>query len=180
MDYRYQLQPYCEPGNHKWLTMDLTTTPTGPKEGQSCMCGLTTWQLLAEGGIARMNNSALHQLKADQLAFDTTQKQGTKHDTGKIRLELLSVPALNAIAEVMTFGAKKYADHNWRKGFDWSRLYGAALRHLTAHMSGEDKDPESGLSHLAHLGCCVMFLLEHESRNLGTDDRFRTTGETSK
>lgn len=62
--------------------------------------------------------------------------------------------------------------HNWRQGFNWSRLYGAALRHLTAHLDGEDKDPESGLSHLAHLGCCVMFLLEHEAKGLGKDDRY--------
>jgi hypothetical protein len=98
-----------------------------------------------------------------------------KHDKGKPRLELLSVPALNQIAGALAFGAGKYGDHNWREGFDWSRLYGAALRHLTAHMDGEDKDPESGLSHLAHLGCCVMFLLEHEARGLGKDDRYKAT-----
>lgn len=96
-----------------------------------------------------------------------------KHDSDKVRLELLSVPALTAIAEVLTFGAKKYADHNWRKGFDWSRLFGAAMRHLFAAMRGEDLDPESGLPHLAHLGCCVMFLLEHYLCKLGRDDRYR-------
>lgn len=97
-----------------------------------------------------------------------------KFDAGKPRLELLSVPAMEAIAEVMTFGAKKYAAHNWRKGFEWSRLFGAALRHLFAALRGEDKDPESGLPHLAHAGCCVMFLLEHYLCNLGTDDRHKT------
>lgn len=95
-----------------------------------------------------------------------------KLDTDKIRMELLSVPALTAIAEVLTFGAGKYDPHNWRKGFEWSRLYGAALRHLLAHMDGENTDPETGLSHLAHLGCCVVFLLEHERCKLGTDDRY--------
>lgn len=95
-----------------------------------------------------------------------------KHDGSKVRVELLSVPAIEAIAEVMTFGAKKYADHNWRKGFNWSRLLGAAIRHMFAWMRGEDKDPESGLSHLAHAGCCIMFLLEHEITGLGKDDRW--------
>jgi hypothetical protein len=97
---------------------------------------------------------------------------GIKHDQGKPRMELLSAVALKKIAEVMSFGAHKYEDHNWRKGFKWSRLYGAALRHTLAHMDGEDKDPETGLSHLAHAGCCIMFLLEHEARGLGEDDRF--------
>lgn len=99
---------------------------------------------------------------------------GTKHDTGKLRMDLLSVPALQARAEALAFGAEKYGDFNWRKGFNWSRLYGAALRHLLAHMNGEDKDPESGLSHLAHADCCIMFLLEHEIKGLGTDDRYHT------
>ena len=101
----------------------------------------------------------------------------TKHDGDKVRMELLSVDALKAIAEVMTFGAIKYKDNNWRKGFDWSRLYGATLRHLTSHMNGEDLDPESGLSHLAHAGCCIQFLLEHEVRGLGTDDRYKQESE---
>lgn len=96
-----------------------------------------------------------------------------KQDDGKIRTELLPVGPMLAIAEVLTFGAKKYADHNWRKGFKWSRLLGAATRHLFAFMRGEDKDPETGLSHLAHLGCCVLFLLEHEQRGLGEDDRYK-------
>lgn len=96
-----------------------------------------------------------------------------KHDTNKPRLDLLSVPALNATAQVMTYGALKYAPHNWRKGFDWSRLYAAALRHLLAHMSGEDKDPETGLSHLSHAACCIMFLQEHEIKGLGNDDRHK-------
>lgn len=63
--------------------------------------------------------------------------------------------------------------HNWRKGFTWGRLSGAALRHLFAWIGGEDKDPESGLSHLAHAGCCVLFALTHELQGLGTDDRFK-------
>lgn len=98
---------------------------------------------------------------------------GTKYDEGKIRLELLSVPALIEIGKVMTFGATKYDDHNWRKGFKWSRLYGALLRHIFAHLNGQDKDPETGISHLAHAGCCLMFLLEHEISGLGQDDRYK-------
>ncbi len=96
-----------------------------------------------------------------------------KNDKEKIRLELLSPIALNEIGKVLTFGASKYADNNWRKGFKWSRLLGAALRHLLAFMGGEDKDPETGLSHLAHLGACVMFLLEHEATHKPLDDRYR-------
>ena len=95
-----------------------------------------------------------------------------KFDTDKVRMELLSVDFLTEVSKVLTFGAEKYDSHNWRKGFDWSRLYGAALRHLTSHMNGENVDGESGLSHLSHAACCLMFLIEHECRNLGNDDRY--------
>ena len=98
---------------------------------------------------------------------------GTKYDGDKARMDLLSPIALERTARVLTVGAKKYDDHNWRKGFVWSRLIGAALRHLTAWMAGQDRDPETGLSHLDHLACCVMFLQEHEERKLGNDDRYK-------
>ncbi len=97
-----------------------------------------------------------------------------KYDGEKPRLELLSPIALLQISKVLTAGAKKYADHNWRKGFKWSRLLGAALRHILAFMGGEDKDPETGLSHLAHAGCCIIFLLEHEATHKELDDRYKS------
>jgi hypothetical protein len=102
---------------------------------------------------------------------------GTKHDDNKIPLELLSPIALDMIGEVLKFGATKYDSHNWRKGFGWSRLIGAALRHILAFMRGQDNDPETGLSHIAHAGCCIMFLLEHIADDLGSDDRYKKGGE---
>ena len=97
---------------------------------------------------------------------------GYKHDGDKIPLNLLSTIALNKTAEVMAFGAQKYSANAWRAGMDWSRLIGAGLRHLNAFNGGEDQDPESGLSHLAHLACCIMFLLEYEETFLEGDDRY--------
>lgn len=94
-----------------------------------------------------------------------------KHDDEKVPLELIPPEALIEIAKVLGFGAKKYDAHNWRNGFKWSRLLGAALRHIVAYIGGENKDPESGLSHLAHAGCCIMFLITHEVKGLGEDDR---------
>jgi len=45
------------------------------------------------------------------------------------------------------------------------------LRHTFASLAGEEVDPESGRDHLAHAGCCVLMLLSHRLRGLGTDDR---------
>jgi hypothetical protein len=99
-------------------------------------------------------------------------KEGVKFDQGKARTDLISPVAIIEVSKVLEFGAKKYADHNWRKGMKWSRLLGAALRHILAYMGGEDKDPETGLSHLAHAFCCIMFLLEYEVSHKHLDDRY--------
>ena len=96
-----------------------------------------------------------------------------KFDDGKLPLHLLSTEAMNQTAAVLQFGAEKYAAHNWRKGFTWSRPLAAAMRHITAFNAGEDKDPESGLSHLAHAACCIMFLLEFEKTHKELDDRYK-------
>lgn len=96
-----------------------------------------------------------------------------KHDEGKSPLNLISPIFLDGIANVLAYGAKKYAPHNWRKGLNWSRVIGAAMRHLNAYNRGEDKDPETGLSHLYHLGCCVMFLSEYEQTHPELDDRHK-------
>lgn len=109
---------------------------------------------------------------------------GTKHDSGKARMSLLSAHALEEIAHIATFGAKKYDDHNWRKGFKWSRLLDAAQRHLNDYNKGKriDTDPDcqgcqennclnhSGRSHLAAAAWNLMALLEFEKTGAGEDD----------
>lgn len=82
---------------------------------------------------------------------------------------------MEEIAKVLAFGAQKYAAHNWRKGIAYSRLLDAALRHLYAFADGEDTDPESGLSHIAHAGCCVVFLLGMIHSRPDQDDRHSVT-----
>lgn len=98
---------------------------------------------------------------------------GVKHDQEKPDMSLLSSIAMVKVAEVMTFGKKKYSANNWRGGFVWTRPAAAALRHIFSWLGGEDKDPETGLSHLAHACCCLMFLLEFETTKPELDDRFK-------
>ena len=95
-------------------------------------------------------------------------------DTGKNRLDLLSVIAMEGTAQVMTFGAIKYAEHNWRKGMKWSRCISSLLRHTFKFIAGEDIDPESGLPHVDHMACNVMFLQEYYRNNKDLDDRYRS------
>ena len=100
--------------------------------------------------------------------------QGNKFDDEKVRVDLLPPDALWEIARVLTFGAQKYDSWNWYKGISYSRLFGAALRHLWQWWRGYDTDAESGLSHLAHVGCCVLFLLQQVIERRGDkDDRVK-------
>ena len=98
---------------------------------------------------------------------------GVKFDGGKPRMDLLDPDFLAHVAQVLTFGAQKYDAHNWRKGINTSRLIAASYRHLGAINNGEDVDPESGLPHSAHLGCCVMFLDWMLANRKDLDDRWK-------
>lgn len=108
------------------------------------------------------------------------QEEGVKHDANKVRMELLPVTPLVDIAKVLTFGAKKYSDENWRKGISYKRVYGALLRHLTSWYSGEENDAETGESHLAHAGCCLLFLLEYTHTKTEFDDRYKENNKENK
>jgi len=107
------------------------------------------------------------------MADEQQQATGIKHDQEKPDMSLLSSIAIFKIAQVMTYGKSKYSANNWRGGFKWSRVIAAALRHIFAWLGGEDKDPETGLSHLAHASCCLFFLLEFETTKPELDDRYK-------
>jgi hypothetical protein len=98
---------------------------------------------------------------------------GAKHDGEKPPMSLLDRKALEEVAKVLGFGAKKYAAHNWRGGISQDRLMSALLRHVHAFLDGEDNDPESGLPHLAHAGCCLMFALNMHLTRPDMDDRHK-------
>ena len=94
-------------------------------------------------------------------------KEGTKFDTDKLMYDLIPTECLEELAKVLTFGAKKYAPNNWQKVDNFSsRYYSALQRHLEAWRKGEKVDAESGLHHLSHALCNVMFLLWKEGQPL--------------
>jgi hypothetical protein len=100
--------------------------------------------------------------------------EGLKYDEGKIRMDLLDPYAIEQLAQVLTFGAKKYAAWNWANGIAYSRIAAALLRHVFAFLRGEDRDPETGLPHIAHAMCCCMFILGLSVRKPESDDRHGT------
>lgn len=102
---------------------------------------------------------------------------GFKLDKGKVRLDLFPPEALMSISEVLTVALADYPERNWESGMKWGRVFGAMMRHMWAWWMGQDKDPSTGKSHLAHAGCCVVFLICYEIRKIGQDDRNKTWKE---
>jgi hypothetical protein len=88
--------------------------------------------------------------------------KGIKFDDNKLRWDLLPLPPIEELVKVITYGASKYAPNNWRK-VDPERYYAALMRHIVAWRNGEQEDAESGLSHIAHAMCNLVFL--HELTN---------------
>lgn len=87
-----------------------------------------------------------------------------KFDDYKVPLDLISPYFEDAIAQVLAFGVKKYGPWNWiSSGFTVNRLEAAIKRHMNAWKMGQDLDPESGLPHLWHASCMMMFLV-HQDR----------------
>ena len=92
-------------------------------------------------------------------------KEGRKLDEGKPQWSLLPWSALGEVVAVLGFGARKYGAHNWQHVLEAKTRYAdAALRHLTAWLSGEQLDPESKLPHLAHAVCCLLFLIWFDNK----------------
>lgn len=92
----------------------------------------------------------------------------------------IPVRALEEVARVYGFGAKKYDRGNFLKGYAWSLSISALLRHIFAFCRGESHDPESGIHHLAHATFHLFALMEFERRGIGTDDRLFKEGDGAK
>ena len=89
------------------------------------------------------------------------EETGKKYDTGKLRWDLLPLSLIEQTVNVLTFGAQKYGAWNCKDVPNAEDRYFAALmRHIVAWKKGEKLDVESGLPHLAHAVCNLIFLSE--------------------
>jgi len=97
-----------------------------------------------------------------------------KHDSGKLRLDLIHPAFMEQLGQAMTYGANKYSDDNYLtgEGLTYRRLYASLQRHLLAWYARKDIDPESGLPHLAHAAGALLMLITSISEGKGKDDRY--------
>lgn len=117
--------------------------------------------------------SAEHPLFADNntaVSKHDLSANAVKHDDGKPDWSLVPFESLEGMVKVLEFGAKKYDGWNWTTngGFSYMRVMRSCLRHLFAWSRGEDLDPESGLSHIHHAMCNLLFI----SHYIGNKDKY--------
>ena len=92
--------------------------------------------------------------------------QNAKADVGKPDIYLVPPELFEAVAKIRMYGNEKYHDpDNW-KTVEIDRYYSAAMRHLLAWRKGEDRDQESGYSHLWHAACNLAFMIALEDREI--------------
>lgn len=83
-----------------------------------------------------------------------------KFDGDKLRYDLIPPSAMEALASVLTFGARKYEPNNWRNCKELDRYVAATMRHFEAYRAGEFFDSDSGYPHLWHAMTNLAFLIE--------------------
>lgn len=105
--------------------------------------------------------------------IDVQPKGGTKHDSGKPDISLLPRAFMEGTARAFMFGAQKYGRDNYKAGFELTRPLAAAQRHILAFLDGEDKDPESGLSHLDHAAASLAMCMETLRLGTAIDNRYK-------
>ena len=119
--------------------------------------------------------AGLQGLSPEQPIGVSNQKEvdwnaGIRFDNGKNRLDLIPPEWEWELGRVLTFGASKYADRNWERGMDWSRIAGSAKRHFNKFLRGEQIDEESQCHHLALMAWNALALMSYDLRGLGTDN----------
>lgn len=92
---------------------------------------------------------------------------GVKYDNDKPRYSLMPQDALHEVVKVLTYGAKKYSDDNWKKVPDLQRRYKDAAGRHEYQGNSNDFDEETGLYHLAHKICCDIFRLQDKIDKAG-------------
>ena len=73
--------------------------------------------------------------------------------------KLYDLRAFEDMTKVLEYGIEKYDRNNWRKGYiNKFSTADSLYRHLRQLIIGESYDEESGLHHIGHIMCNVMFL----------------------
>jgi Domain of unknown function (DUF5664) len=97
---------------------------------------------------------------------------GVKFDGDKPSMTSIPKEAMWEMGLALGYGKKKYGDGNYRNGMLVSRQLAAAVRHIYQHLAGQDKDEESGVSHIGHALASLAMAAYTLENHKNMDDRF--------
>ena len=124
--------------------------------------------------IERANLIHVQNMKKTVEATVDTKPTNPKDACGvkKVPISGMPAPVLLEAGLVKLHGDLKYGRYNWREaGVRGSVYYDAAFRHLAAWWEGEDLDPDSGISHIAHAITGLAVLRDAQLMDNWIDDR---------
>lgn len=127
------------------------------------------------GVIYAMIFSNAYDYEKEKNTMEEKITNEAKDTKGKTRLELVLPSTIEWLGRIRTYGVQKYKNpDNWKK-VPKDQYVGAAMRHFEKYRKGEYLDDESGMPHLAHTMCNLMFLLDMEDneRTVMPSNHFR-------
>ncbi|WP_131823871.1 MULTISPECIES: dATP/dGTP diphosphohydrolase domain-containing protein [Mycobacteroides] len=113
----------------------------------------------------------------------STSSTGGQKAGNDVRPSLFPVQELLEVAELYGKGAKKYADHNWARGYEWSKSYDAMMRHAMEWWGGEEFDNGEGGTGQEHLDAVIFhaLALKYFRKHFPEfDDRFKLPKRVEK
>jgi hypothetical protein len=100
--------------------------------------------------------------------------ENPKAAIGAAKAPFFGIPwtAVIEMGTVMDGGAHKYGAYNYRDTrISTTTYHDAILRHFMLWADGEDNDPESKCSHLAHIMACCALMIDADVGTMLEDDR---------
>lgn len=181
---------------HDWVTFSPTSGPGRTWQHYHRGCWLTGWytdiEPKGEWPISEepepafdhvQNSLRLMDKPLDPKAFEgevrTVSRTGGEKGVKPARFDLVPVGPLTTVAKLYGKGASKYDDHNWMRGYEWSKSYAALMRHVTQFWGGEDLDPDTELPHLASVVFHAFALMHYMDEHRSFDDRPRVANDDS-
>ena len=116
----------------------------------------------------KKNDEMINGMKPDDhktKIYEGDTDIGLKFDQEKTMWQLVPWDCVKGVAEILTFGAKKYAPNSWQE-IEEERYFGAMMRHWIAMQEGEKLDSESGMPHAYHFLTNAMFIAHKETRDV--------------
>lgn len=105
--------------------------------------------------------------QTDSTDLEQFKDGAVRQKLDDVRFDLISPIALRRLAQTYAEGAKKYSDHNWRKGMPFSSILNHILNHIVKHLLGDRSE-----DHLAHAAWGFFAWMEFEETKPDLNDLY--------